>query len=134
MNQQGALQPTISEAISSIDGAMHDGMHQIGNAAKGVVDRMIDLSLQALQPCERLTEQNIGLCTAGQNFFLRSARQVQADHVGHWAAMPLGGWLKDSNSGGGDDLARPTGTSRVDAVGGTVAMPRASARQTKSVD
>jgi len=100
MNQQSSVEPAISAAMSSMDAVVHDSMTHMGNAAKGVVHTIFDLSVQAMQQCQKLTEQNIVLCTDMQDALLKNALQIQDANLKLWAAMPIGDWLNGANGAG----------------------------------
>ena len=98
MNQQTIIEPFATDAASSVQGMMHDGMTQMNNAAKGVVHTLFDISLQAMQQCQRLTEQNFDLCSDMQDAFLKNAQQIRDTNMKMWASMPMGDWFGASRS------------------------------------
>ncbi|MGH7156384.1 MAG: hypothetical protein ACREF3_20880 [Acetobacteraceae bacterium] len=83
-----------------MDAAMRDSMTQMGNAAKGAVHTFVDLSVQAMQQFQKLTEQNIVLYTGMQDALLKNALQIQDTNLKLWAAMPVGNWLNGTNGTG----------------------------------
>ena len=93
MNQQPAIEPAISATISSVDTAMHDGVAQMNHAAKDILNTVFDLSVEAMQQCHRLAEQNVGFCTDMQDAWLKQTRQMHEANLKLWAAMPIGDWL-----------------------------------------
>jgi hypothetical protein len=101
MDQQQNFEPALSAALSSVDAAMHDGMTQMGNAAKGMMHTMFDLSLEAVRQCQQFTDQNIDLYTEIQDAFLRNARQVHETNLKLWTNLPLSGWIGVGSEGNG---------------------------------
>jgi hypothetical protein len=98
MNQQTIIEPFATDAASSVQGMMHDGMTQMNNAAKGIVHTFFDISVQAMQQCQRLTEQNLNLCSDMQDAFLKNAQQLRDTNMKMWASMPMGDWFGTSRS------------------------------------
>jgi hypothetical protein len=98
MNQQTIVEPALSDAISSVQGMVHDGMAQMNSAAKGIVHTIFDVSVQAMQQYQRLTEQNLDLCSDMQDAFLKQAQQIRETNLKLWASMPMGEWFEPGRS------------------------------------
>jgi hypothetical protein len=97
MNQQTILEPAAIDAMSSVQGMMHDGMAQVSSATKGFVHTFFDISVQAMQQYQRFTEHNLDLCTEMQDAFLKNARQIRETNLKLWA-IPMNGWLEKDRS------------------------------------
>jgi hypothetical protein len=98
MNQQTIVEPTANDAMSSVQGLMHDGMTQMNSAAKGIVHTIFDISVQAMQQYQRLTEQNLDLCCDMQDAFLKNAQQMRETNLKLWASIPMGEWFETNRS------------------------------------
>jgi hypothetical protein len=98
MNQQTIVEPALSDAMSSVQGMMHDGMTQMNSAAKGIVHTFFDISVQAMQQYQRLTEQNLDFCSDMQDAFLKQAQQIRETNLKLWASMPMGEWAETGRS------------------------------------
>jgi hypothetical protein len=99
MNQQTILEPATNDAMSSVQGLMHDGMTQMNSATKGMIHTFFDISLQAMQQYQRLTEQNLDLCSDMQGAFLKNAQQIRETNMKMWASMPMGEWFRTNGPG-----------------------------------
>lgn len=98
MNQQTTFEPAVNDAMSSVQGLVHDGMTQMNSATKGIVHTIFDISVQAMQQYQRLTEQNLNLCSDMQDAFLKNAQQIRETNLKLWASMPIGEWLEMNRS------------------------------------
>jgi len=98
MNQQTTVEPAVNDAMSSVQGLVHDGMTQMNSATKGIVHTIFDISVQAMQQYQRLTEQNLDLCGDLQDAFLKNAQQIRETNLKLWAATPMGEWFEPGRS------------------------------------
>ncbi len=98
MNRQTIVEPATTDAISSVQGLVHDGMVQMNSAAKGIVHTIFDISVQAMQQYQRLAEQNLELCSDMQDAFLKNAQQIRETNLKLWASMPMGEWFETARS------------------------------------
>ena len=94
MNQQTTVEPAVNDAMSSVQGLVHDGMTQMNSATKGIVHTIFDISVQAMQQYQRLTEQNLELCGDMQDALLKNAQQIRETNLKLWASMPMGEWFE----------------------------------------
>ncbi len=69
MNQQTIVEPATTDAISSVQGLVHDGKAQMNSATKGIVHTIFDISVPAMQQYQRLAEQNPDVCNEMQYAF-----------------------------------------------------------------
>ena len=98
MNQQTTVEPAVNDAMSSVQSLVHDGMTQMNSATKGIVHTVFDLSVQAMQQYQRLTEQNLEFCSDIQDALLKNAQQIRETNLKLWASTPIGEWFEPGRS------------------------------------